>query len=91
MFRNLYISLILCKLVVLKLLIINHRMHNLYAILAKFLEICKRFSKNLVNKHGNISCRGVVPRSSDLEVVVLNLTTEALSINSEYYLFHKLE
>lgn len=36
--------------------------------------------KNLVNKHGNISCRGVVLRFSDLEVVALNLTAEALSI-----------
>lgn len=90
MIKRLYISLILCKLVVLKLLITNHRMHNLYAIFAKFLEICKRFSKNLVNEHGNISRRGVAPRFSDLEVVALNLTAEALSIDSENYLFHKL-
>ena len=90
MIKKLYVSLILCKLVVLNLLITNHRMHNLYAIFAKFLEICKRFSKNLVNEHGNISRRGVVPRFSDLEVVALNLTAEALSIDSENYLFHKL-
>ena len=58
MIKKLHISLILCKLVVLKLLITNHRMHNLYAIFAKFLEICKRFSKNLVYEHGNISRSG---------------------------------
>lgn len=56
-------------------------MHNFCAIFAKIFEICKRFSqKNLVNEHGNISCRGVVLRFSDLEVVALNLTAEALSI-----------
>lgn len=32
----------------------------------------------------------MVPRFSDLEVVALNLTAEALSIDSENYLFHKL-
>ena len=55
MIKKLYISLILCNLVVLKLLITNHRMHNLYAKFAKFFEMCKRFSKNLVNEQGNIS------------------------------------
>lgn len=65
-------------------------MHNLYAIFATFLEICKCFSKNLVNEHGNNPRRGVVSRFSDLEVVALNLTAEALSIDSENYLFHKL-
>ncbi len=40
----------------------------------------KFLQKNLVNEHGNISCRGVVLRFSDLEVVALNLTAEALSI-----------
>ncbi len=66
-------------------------MHNLYAIFAKFLEICKQFSGKLVNKHGNVPRRGVIPRFSDLEVVALNLTAEALSIDSENYLFHKLK
>ena len=46
-------------------------MHNLYAILAKFLHICKKFSDNLVTEHGNIPRPGVVPRFSDLEVVFL--------------------
>ncbi|NDV58721.1 hypothetical protein D0T85_11480 [Bacteroides sp. 519] len=43
-------------------------MHNLYAIFAKFLHICKQFSYNLVNEHGNILRSGVIPRFSDLEV-----------------------
>ena len=32
-----------------KLLIDKYRMHNLYAIFAKFLNICKQVSGNLVN------------------------------------------
>ncbi len=91
MFKKLHISLILCKLVVLNLLIHKPSYAQPLCNFAKFLEICKRFSKDLVNKYGNISRRGVVPRFSDLEVVALNLTAEALSIDSENYLFHKLE
>lgn len=58
-------------------------MHNLHAIFAKFLEICKQFSKEMVNEKGNIPRVGVVPRFSDLEVISLSLTAEALSIDSE--------
>ena len=57
-------------------------MHNLYANFVKILEICKDFSKNLVNELGNIPRPGVVPRFSDLEVVALSLTAEHLSIDS---------
>ena len=48
-------------------------MHNLYAIFAKFLDICKMFSADLVNEKGNIPRRGVVPKFSDLEVISLSL------------------
>lgn len=65
-------------------------MHNLYTIFAKFLEICKEFSSDLVDDNGNIPRRGVVPRFSDLEVISLSLTAEALGIDSENYLFSKL-
>lgn len=58
-------------------------MHNLYAIFTKFLDICKQMSRNLVNEQGNIPRRGVVPKFSDLEVVALNLTFEAIGIDSE--------
>ena len=50
-------------------------MHNLFAIFAKFLNICKQVSGNLVNESGNISRRGVVPRFSDLKVIALNMTS----------------
>jgi len=88
--NKLYISLIFSILGAFKLLIFNQRMHNLYAIFAKFLDICKQFSTNLVNAQGNIPRPGVVPRFSDLEVVSLSLTMEAIGIDSENYLFAKL-
>jgi hypothetical protein len=65
-------------------------MHNLKTNFDKILETVKQFSGNLVNEKGNISRRGVVPKFSDLEVVALSLTAEALGIDSENYLFHKL-
>jgi hypothetical protein len=65
-------------------------MYNLYAIFAKYLEICKSFSGNLVNETGNIRRRGVIPKFSDLEVIALSLTAETMSIDSENYLFMQL-
>ena len=52
-------------------------MHNLYAIFAKLLNICKQIAGNLVNESGNVPRRGVVPKFSDLEVVALNMASEA--------------
>ena len=46
--KKLCILLIFNKLKVTKLLIDKYRMHNLYAIFAKFLNICKQVSGNLV-------------------------------------------
>ena len=78
MYERLRISLIFSKLEVIKLLIYIHRMHNLYAIFAKFLNICK-------------PRRGVVPKFSDLEIVALNMTSEVTGIDSESLLFAKLQ
>ena len=89
--KKLCILLIFSKLKVAKLLIDKYRMHNLYAIFAKFLNICKQVSGNLVNESGNIPRRGVVPRFSDLEVIALNMTSEAIGIDSESLLFAKLQ
>ena len=44
----------------------------------------------MVNSRGNIPRPGVVPKFSDLEVVALSMTAEALSIDSENLLFHLL-
>ena len=89
--KKLCILLIFSKLVVNKQLIYNHHMHNLYAIFAKFLNICKQVAGNLVNESGNIPRRGVVPRFSDLEVVALNMASESIGIDSESLLFAKLQ
>jgi hypothetical protein len=55
------------------------------------LDICKQFGKDFTNGQGNIPRCGVIPRFSDLEVVALSLTAEALSIDSENLLFSKLQ
>ena len=82
--------MIFSKLKVTKLLIDQYRMHNLYAIFAKLLNICKQIAGNLVNESGNVPRRGVVPKFSDLEVVALNMASEAVGIDSESLLFAKL-
>ena len=64
---------------------------NLFANFVKILEVCKYLAKNLVNDKGNIPRPGVVPRFSDLEVIALSLTAESMELDSECYLFAKLE
>ena len=91
MFKKLCILLIFSKLKVTKLLIDQYRMHNLYAIFAKLLNICKQIAGNLVNESGNVPRRGVVPKFSDLEVVALHMASEAVGIDSESLLFAKLQ
>ena len=91
MFKKLCILLIFSKLKVNKLLIDKYRMHNLYAIFAKLLNICKQIAGNLVNESGNVPRRGFVPKFSDLEVVALNMASEAVGIDSESLLFAKLQ
>ena len=44
-----------------------------------------------MNESGNIPRCGVVPRFSDLEIIALSLTSEAIGIDSESFLFSKLE
>lgn len=65
-------------------------MHNLKTNFDKILNICKQHSKNLFNERGNIPRHGFAPRFSDLEVIALSLTAEALGIDSENLLFVKI-
>lgn len=67
----------------------NH-MYNFCTKFRQILDICKRHSENLVNSLGNVPRVGVVPRFSDLEVIALSLASEALGIDSENCLFHRL-
>lgn len=66
-------------------------MHNLDAIFANFLDIYKQIAGILVNERGNLPRRGIVLKFSDLEVVALSLTSEVLGIDSESFLFAKLQ
>ena len=91
MFKKLCMLLIFSKLKVQKLLIDKYRMHNLYAIFAKLLNICKQIADSLVNEFGNVPRRGIVPKFSDFEVVALNMASEAVGIDSESLLFAKLQ
>ena len=91
MFKKLHISLIFSNLVVSKSLSTKIIvMHNFVTKFGKILEICKQFAGNRVNEQGNVARCGVVPTFSDLEVVALSLTSEAFGIDSENYLFHRL-
>lgn len=65
-------------------------MHNFVTKFVKILEICKQFAGNRVNEKGNVARCGVVPTFSDLEVIALSLTSEAFGIDSENYLFNRL-
>ena len=65
-------------------------MYNFKAKFDKILDICKKFSKNLVNELGNIPRRGVVPHFPDIEVVSLSILAESESIDSENKLFMML-
>ena len=66
-------------------------MHILFAKFVKILEVCKNFSQAFVNEKGNMPRCGVVPEFSDLEVIALSLTQENMGIDSECYLFGKLQ
>ena len=65
-------------------------MRNFVTKFGKILEICKKFAGNQENEKGNVPRCGVVPTFSDLEVVAFSITAEALSIDSENYLFKRL-
>ena len=89
--KKLHISMIFINLGVIKLLsTIIISMYNFIANFRKILDICKKYAGNLVNDKGNVIRRGVVPTFSDLEVVVLSVTAEAFSIDSENYLFNRM-
>ena len=91
MLKKLCILLVFCKSENPNRLIHICRMHSFYAIFVKFLDICKQKAVGWVNEQGNMPRPGVVPRFSDLEVITLGLTAEALGIDSESLLFSRLK
>jgi hypothetical protein len=91
MLKKLHISQIFSTLAVTKpLSTIVIGMHNFIAKFRKIFEICKKFAGNQVNEKGNVPRRGVVPTFSDMEVIALSITAEAFGIDSENYLFNRL-
>ena len=66
-------------------------MHNIKTNFDKILRKIKPFTQNLVNQAGNVPRPGVKPKFSDVEVIALAITAEALSIDSENLLFHKIK
>ncbi len=59
--------------------IIAH-MHNFIIEFGKILDIFKEFAGRRVDKNGNRPHCGVVPKFSDLEVIALSATAEALDL-----------
>lgn len=57
-------------------------MRNFFRLFNKFLNFCKLFSSGLVNALGNVVRPGPVPACSDLHVVALALSAEAMSIDA---------
>ncbi len=90
--KKLYILLVFSKLVVVKPLItIIAYMHNFIVKFGKILDIIKEYAGNRVDQNGNRPHCGVVPKFSDLEIIALSATAEAFGIDSENYLFKRLE
>lgn len=88
--KKLHISLIFNNLVVSKLLNSNRRMRNFISNFVKICGICKDFAKDLTDNRGNILRPGPKPSFSDVEVVALSLTAEAMGYDSENHLFNCL-
>ncbi len=65
-------------------------MHNIKANFDKILVVIKDILNDEISASGNYLRRGTVPKFSDIEVISLSLTAECLSIDSENYLFSKL-
>lgn len=65
-------------------------MHNIKTNFDKILVVLKDILRDEITERGNYLRRGTVPRFADVEVIALSLTAECLSIDSEHYLFSKL-
>lgn len=65
-------------------------MHNIKTNFDKIIRIVKDIIGDEISEKGNYLRRGTVPKFSDIEVIAMSLTAECLSIDSENYLFSKL-
>lgn len=65
-------------------------MHNLSTNFRLFLDITKSVFKSSVNQDGNFKFYPRKPKLSDCEILALTLAAESIGIESETYLFGKL-
>jgi len=66
-------------------------MHNLRSNFDKFLDLTKSAFKDRINDSGNLIFYPNLPKMTDCEIIALSLTSEALGIDSENYLWGKLK
>lgn len=65
-------------------------MHNLKTNFDKFLNITKSVFKDQINSLGNFRSYPNTPKMSDIEILALSNAAESIGIDSENYLFSKL-
>lgn len=66
-------------------------MHNLKTNFEKIRRICKSVLSKYLYADGNLERYRNKPRMSDLDIIALSLTSEALGIDSENYLYGKIK
>lgn len=66
-------------------------MHNIKTNFKRFFGICKNLLKEEVNRDGNVQFYPKSPAMTDLEVIALSCTMEALGIDSENLLWSKIK
>src|SRR5690606_24500820 len=65
-------------------------MHNLKTNFEKIRRICKSVLSKYLYADGNLECYRNKPRMSDLDIIALSLTSEAVGIESEDFLYGKI-
>ena len=66
-------------------------MHNIRTNFQRFYRICKEFFESETDSSGNFQCYPRRPELSDVQIVALSCTMEALGIDSENLLWSKLK
>lgn len=66
-------------------------MHNIKTNFKRIFGLCKNFLKEEVDNKGNVQFYPKTPAMTDLEVIALSCTMEALGIDSENLLWSKLK
>lgn len=66
-------------------------MHNIKLNFDKVLQTIKSLNLDCFNSSGNLTKTGKVSKFSDLEVISLAITSEYMSLDSENWLFNKIQ